>query len=71
MSCPDLKPGKTLEQNFADKVKDFYNSDDVRQIMPCKKDFVSMKVNRKKEHVQKRWVLLNLKECYNYSKKRT
>lgn len=69
MSCPDPKPGKTLDQNVADKVKDFYNSDDVSRIMPGKKDFVSMKVNGKKEHVQKRLVLLNLKECYELFKK--
>lgn len=69
MSCPDPKPGKTLDHIVADKVKQFYNSDDVSRIMPGKKDFVAMKVNGKKEHVQKRLVLLNLKECYELFKK--
>lgn len=69
MSCPYPKPGKTLDKTIVDKVKDFYNCDDVSRMMPGKKDFVSMKVNGKKEHVQKRLVLLNLKECYELFKK--
>lgn len=69
MCCPDPKPGKTLDQNVIDKVKDFYNSDDVSRVMPGRKDFVAMTVNGKKEHVQKRLVLMNLKECYELFKK--
>ena len=63
MSCPDLKPGKTLNQASVEKIKCFQNSDEVTHIMLGKKDYVSLKRDGTKCHVRKRLVLRSLKEA--------
>ena len=45
-------------------VIDFYESDDISRTMPGKKDFISVRQEGKRIHVQKRLVLSNLKEVY-------
>ena len=64
------KPGKVLDPETEDKVVNFYRSDQVSRVMPGKKDFVSVrsKSNGKREHVQKRLILCNLKEAYRLFK---
>ena len=64
MSCPDPKPGKTLDSETAKKVIDLYESEEVSRMMPGKKDFISLKVNGKREHVQKKLILCNLREAF-------
>lgn len=65
LSLPDPKPGPSLSPETVDKVRAFYESDDISRVMPGKKDFVSVKIEGKRVHVQKRLVLSNLKEVYH------
>ena len=39
MSCPDPKPGKTLNLETAEKVNDLYESEEISLMMPGKKRF--------------------------------
>lgn len=55
---------KPLSNETITKMKLFYNSDKVGRIVHGRKDSVSMKVNDVKENVQKRLMLLSLKELY-------
>ena len=50
-------------------MKDFYEFDDISRILPCKKDFVSVRQGNQRVHVQKRLLLSNLKEVYQQFKK--
>ena len=59
-----LKAGKLLPLEIVKKVTDFYNSDINSRMMPGMKDCVSMVVNGEPSKVQKRLVLMNLKELY-------
>jgi transposase len=70
LSTPNPKPGKTLNENVVELVKDFSNSDDVNRIMPGKKDCVSIRNKEGKIQVQKRLVLANLKEIYQLFKEK-
>lgn len=70
MSSPNPKPGKTLSQETADLVKRFYESDEVSRQMPGKKDFVSVKINGKRTHVQKYLILNTLRESFVLFKER-
>ena len=64
-STPDPKPGPSLPPETMQIVTEFYQSDEVSRIMPGRKDFVSVKKEGKREHVQKRLILSNLKELYS------
>lgn len=66
LSTPDPKHGKPLPQETAVLVKEFYCSDEISRLMPGKKDYVSMGKNfeGKPIHVQKRLVLVNLREAH-------
>ena len=66
LSSPNPKPGRSLDPDIAATVKNFYCSDDVSRIMPGLKDFVTVRINSTKEHIQKRLVLNNLAEVYAY-----
>lgn len=70
MSSPDPKPGKTLCTETADIVRKFYESDDISRQMPGKKDFVSVRVDGKRTHVQKFLILNTLRECFSLFKER-
>lgn len=61
-----VKPnqGKNLSPEIEKKIKDFYNSDEISRMMPSIKDTVTMKVDGVKTKVQKRILLLSLKELY-------
>ena len=65
LSTPNPKPGSSLPQETTDLVIQFYESDDVSRVMPGKKDFVSVRKEGRRVHVQKRLVLSNLKEVYS------
>ena len=64
LSTPNPKPGPSLSLETTDLIIRFYESDDISRVMPGKKDFVSVKQERRRVHVQKRLVLSNLKEAY-------
>ncbi len=64
LSSPDPQPGHCLTQTTVHLVVSFYNNDSSSRMMPGKKDFVSVKADHGREHVQKRLILSNLKELY-------
>ena len=75
LSSPDPQPGHCLAKTTIDHVVAFYESDSSSRMMPGKKDFVSVKGEHGRAHVQKRLILSNLKELYQdfkqkYPKKR-
>ena len=70
LSLPDPVRRPSLLQETVDIVCAFYESDDISRVMPGKKDFVSVKKEGKRQHIQKRLVLSNLKEVYHEFKER-
>ena len=70
LSLPDPLRGPSLPPETVDTVCMFYESDDISRVMPGKKDFVSVKKDGKRQHVQKRLVLSNLKEVHRKFKER-
>ncbi len=64
LSTPNPKPGNNLSKKTTDDVVLFYKSDAISREMPGKRDCVSMIVKGRKERVQKRLILCNLKEAY-------
>ena len=64
LSTPNPKLGKKISEEIVEKVRMFYESDDISRCMPGKKDSVSMSINGKKERVQKHLILCNLQEAY-------
>ena len=65
LSSPDPKPGHSLPSETVKLVTDFYQSDEISRMMPGRKDFVSVRQEGRRVHVQKRLVLSNLKEVYS------
>ena len=70
LPLPGPKPGPSLLPETVDIVHAFYESDDISRVMPGKKDFVSVKKESKRVHVQKRLVLSNLREVYHEFKEK-
>ena len=70
LSLPGPKPGPSLLPETVDIVRSFYESDDISRVMPGKKDFVSVKKEGMRLHVQKRLVLSNLREVYREFKEK-
>ena len=64
LSLPDLKAGPSLLPGTVSLVCAHYESDEVSRVMPGKKDFVFIRRDGKRVHIQKRLVLSNLKEIY-------
>lgn len=58
------KRGKNLSPEIEKKINLFYNSDDISRVMPSTKETVTMKVDGVKRKVQKRLLLLSLKELF-------
>jgi len=69
-STPNPRSGKNLPNDIVDNVKEFYCNDRVSRLMPGMKDFVSVLVNGKRQQIQKRLVLCNLKEAYEQFKQK-
>ena len=63
---PTTPKGKFLSNETKEYVKNFFQKDDISRVFPEKKDCLSVRnINTgEKELVQKRLVLMNLKECY-------
>lgn len=59
-----IKLGKRLTESTVETISAFYNNDEVSRVMPSTKDCVTMKIGGKKQRVQKRMLLLSLKELY-------
>ena len=70
LSLPGPKPGPSLLPETVDIVHAFYEHDDISRVMPGKKDFVSVKQEGKRVHVQKRLMLSNLREVYHEFKEK-
>lgn len=64
LATPNIQPGKVLPTAVESRVIEFYLSDSVSRMMPGKKDYVSMLVEGRREHVQKRLLLFNLKDAH-------
>ena len=52
-SLPDPKPGHSLPTETVGLVNSFYDSYDISHTMPGKKDYMSVKVDERRVHVQK------------------
>ena len=70
LSFPDPSCGLSLPPETVIDICTFYESDDISHVMPGKKDFVSVKKERKREYFQKRLVLSNLRGVYHKFKER-
>lgn len=64
LSLPNAKAGRSLNPETETLAINFYESDDVSRLMPGMKEYVSIKVDDKKIHVQKRLILCNLNELF-------
>jgi len=67
----EAKQGRTLSKEVEDHVTEFYNSDEYTRLLPGAKDYVSIRDSKgKRQHRQKRLILMNLNELYeNYKLK--
>ena len=70
LSLPGPSRRPSLPTETVVVVCSFYESDDISRVMPGKKDFVSVKKEGKRQHIQKRLVLSNLREVYREFKER-
>lgn len=61
---PNPKNHPSLNEEVVTVVTSFYELDENSRMLPGKKDFVSVKKNGERVHVQKRLLLVNLKELY-------
>ena len=64
LSTPDQNLENTVPSDTLQIVKEFYQSDKVSRQMAGMRDCVTMKVNGKKEKVQKKMLLCTLYEAY-------
>lgn len=53
LSTPDPKPGHCIAKKTIELVVDFYESDNSSQMMPGKKDFISVKQAHGRVQIQK------------------
>ena len=60
------KKYRSLEKEVIDLFVSFYELDENSRMLPGKKDFVSIKVNHERLHMQKRLLLINLKELHQF-----
>lgn len=58
------KSHPSLNEEVVSLINNFYELDENSRVMPGKKDFVSVKVDTNRVQMQKRLLLLNLKELY-------
>lgn len=70
LSEPEQKQGHGLPAHVVKLIKDFYSDDEFSRQCPGQKDFVIVHDELGKRHVQKRMLLVNLKELYIEFKKR-
>ena len=68
LALPNPKVGKVVPKETENAVRELYLSDNISRQMPGMKDFVSIFLDGRKQHVQKHLVLCNLKEAYEVFK---
>ena len=56
--------GKVLDKDVQKNVISFYGCDEFPQMCPGKKEYISVKVNSRREHIPKHLLLVNLKELH-------
>ena len=59
-----------LDKEVVDLIINFYELDENSRVMPGKKDFVSVKIDGKRVQMQKRLLLINLKELFQLLKEK-
>lgn len=59
---------KTIDENTRQKVHEFYRSDDISRACPGMRDCVRHKENGEKFTIQRRMIMMNLKEAYGIFK---
>lgn len=64
MAEPSKKEGRSISEKVKNLVHEFYQSDEYSRMCPGKKQYVSIQVDGKRQHFQKRLLLLNIKELY-------
>ena len=69
LAKPDNKKGQQIPQIVKDKELEFYQLDDSARLCPVVKNVLSVFLNGKKVHKQKRLILLHLQELYIEFKK--
>ncbi|KAK3919950.1 tRNA-2-methylthio-N(6)-dimethylallyladenosine synthase [Frankliniella fusca] len=61
---PNPKPGKRLSERTADQIIHFYEEHQYSRAMPGKRDYKTLKINGARQQVQKRLLLLSVRELY-------
>ena len=69
-SLPGPSRGPSLPPETVFIISSFCESDDISRVMPGKKDFISVKKEGKREHIQKRLILSDLRGVYCEFKER-
>ena len=69
LASPTSKPGKTLPEDTVIKVKKFYEDDVNSKVMPHKNEVTTIVVDGKKQKVQKRLLLSDIKSLHIEFKK--
>ena len=69
MDEPESKKGRALDMATIQRVGAFYEDDEYSRMCPSQKEFVSVRIDGKKVHKQKRFLLQNLHELYLEFKK--
>lgn len=64
LSTRNDRIGHGLDAAVKDEIQQFFDSDLVSRAMPGQNDFVSVKKNGKRQHIQKRLLLCSLREAY-------
>ena len=64
LSNKSKRKGKVLDEDVQKNFISCYGSDEFSRMCPGKKEYVSVKVKGRREHIQKRLLLVNLKELH-------
>ncbi|XP_043278835.1 uncharacterized protein [Venturia canescens] len=71
LSTPNAKLGRSLSNDIKARIREFYVDDEISVNMPGMKDYLSIRNDDgKREHMQKRLILSNLRELYEIFKER-
>lgn len=64
LSTPGSRTGRGLSEEIKTSVILFYESDDVSRVMPGMNDYVSIHIEGVRQRIQKRLMMMSLKEAY-------
>lgn len=68
LADPSPTSHPSIGKEVVDLIISFYRLDDNSRMKPGRKDYVSVKTNNKRIHLQKRLILVNLKELHQLFK---